>query len=181
MHHAEFLRLREVQARCGNVSKATIYRWIKDYDFPAPVKIGPGTSAWVKTETEEWLQSRPRLGRPTCYSQQEIAEEVGYSRQAVGEFENLLRSAINGTGAENGVSSENEALTNLQQNRGDEEEEKKWMACHTQQQIAEAVDYARETIRDKIDDFGENDQLTDSAIFVNFKPEVLGGGEEAAQ
>jgi hypothetical protein len=39
--------------------------------------------------------------------------------RAIGEFENLLRSAINGTVAENGVSSENATLTNLQQNQID--------------------------------------------------------------
>lgn len=49
-----------------------------------------------------------------CYSNQEIADEIGYSRRAVNEFENLLQNSINGTGSENAKLSENEALTNLQ-------------------------------------------------------------------
>lgn len=54
-----YLRLKELQERMG-VSRATIYRWAKDYDFPKPLKLGPGTSAWRQSEVEEWLQQRPR-------------------------------------------------------------------------------------------------------------------------
>jgi predicted DNA-binding transcriptional regulator AlpA len=54
-----YLRLKELKERIG-VSRATIYRWAKDYDFPRPVKLGPGTSAWRQSEVDKWLQRRPR-------------------------------------------------------------------------------------------------------------------------
>lgn len=63
MQQAEYLRINEVQKRCGNVSKATIYRWSKHYGFPEPIKLGPNTAAWPKDEIENWLQSRPRAGQ----------------------------------------------------------------------------------------------------------------------
>jgi DNA modification methylase len=46
-----------------------------------------------------------------CYTQQDIAEGVGYSQQAVSEFTNFLQLTINGADAENSKSSENNQLT----------------------------------------------------------------------
>jgi hypothetical protein len=46
-----------------------------------------------------------------CYSAQEIADAIGYSKPAVIEFTNLLRNGGNGTVAENPVLSENPELT----------------------------------------------------------------------
>ena len=45
-----------------------------------------------------------------------------------------------------------------------------WMACHTQQEIAEAVGVDQSVVSDKIADFMGNDQMTDSHIFRNFEP-----------
>lgn len=52
-----------------------------------------------------------------CYSQQEIADAVGYSEKAVREFLDLLRNGENGTDAENPVLSENHELANDSENR----------------------------------------------------------------
>ena len=49
-----------------------------------------------------------------CYSQQEIADEVGYGQPAIAEFTNLLQSIKNGTGAENDNLSENPQLTEME-------------------------------------------------------------------
>jgi len=38
-----------------------------------------------------------------------------------------------------------------------------WLACHTQDEIAEAVDTPRKTVNDLIDSFGEIGHLTESA------------------
>ena len=53
------LTRRAVQARVG-ISKATLYRWISDGLFPAPLQIGPRAVRWSERELEEWLASRPR-------------------------------------------------------------------------------------------------------------------------
>lgn len=54
-----YLTLRDLMSSF-KVSRPTIYRWIKDYGFPKPVKLGPNASRWLKEETEQWAQSRPR-------------------------------------------------------------------------------------------------------------------------
>ena len=58
-----------------------------------------------------------------CYSQQEIADAVGYSEKAVREFLDLLRNGENGTDAENPVLSENPELANDSENRAFDDDE----------------------------------------------------------
>jgi prophage regulatory protein len=40
------------------VSSATVYRWIGEKSFPAPVRLGPNSTGWRESEVEEWLESR---------------------------------------------------------------------------------------------------------------------------
>ena len=40
------------------VSNATIWRWIKDETFPAPVRLGPNSVGWRESAIREWLKSR---------------------------------------------------------------------------------------------------------------------------
>jgi hypothetical protein len=58
-----------------------------------------------------------------CYGQDEIAESIGFSRQAVGEFVKILQDAKNGTDAENGDLSENSTLAETLENREFDDEE----------------------------------------------------------
>jgi prophage regulatory protein len=51
-----FIRLREVLAICGK-SRTSIYDAIKNGEFPAPVKVGGRSSAWVKSEVLRWAQA----------------------------------------------------------------------------------------------------------------------------
>ena len=37
------------------MSKAVVYRRIKDSGFPRPVKIGPRISAWKLEDVEAWI------------------------------------------------------------------------------------------------------------------------------
>jgi predicted DNA-binding transcriptional regulator AlpA len=39
----------------GGINPATLYRGIRQGRFPAPVKVGPGTSRWLKAECEAVL------------------------------------------------------------------------------------------------------------------------------
>jgi prophage regulatory protein len=51
------IRLPQVQAIVP-YSRSTLYSLIATGDFPAPVKLGPRASAWVKAEVEAWAESR---------------------------------------------------------------------------------------------------------------------------
>ena len=50
--------------------------------------------------------------------------------------------------------------------------EQMWFRCYSQQEIADAVGLSRETVSDKIADFGKNPQMRDSTIFRDFEPEL---------
>lgn len=48
-----YLTVKEVADRF-NVSTASIYRWIRERDFPRPLKIGAGTVRWRLSDIEEY-------------------------------------------------------------------------------------------------------------------------------
>jgi prophage regulatory protein len=52
-----FIRLSEVQRRTG-YSKAWIYRLMSQQRFPAAVKIGSRSIAFVESEIDEWINQR---------------------------------------------------------------------------------------------------------------------------
>lgn len=59
----QMLRVSEI-AEWLNVSKTTIYQWVKDGNFPQPIILGmsnrSAASRWRKEEIDQWLESRPR-------------------------------------------------------------------------------------------------------------------------
>jgi prophage regulatory protein len=59
---ATLLRLRQVTARTG-MSRSTIYSYIKDGRFPAPVTISERCVAWVETEIDRWIEDRIACSR----------------------------------------------------------------------------------------------------------------------
>jgi predicted DNA-binding transcriptional regulator AlpA len=40
----------------GGIDASTLYRGIKAQRYPKPIKVGPGSSRWVKSELERCLQ-----------------------------------------------------------------------------------------------------------------------------
>jgi len=58
-----------------------------------------------------------------CYSDQEIADAVGFSRRSISEFTESLQVGENGIGAENADLSENPELTNDSENREFDDDE----------------------------------------------------------
>jgi predicted DNA-binding transcriptional regulator AlpA len=56
----ETLNIEQAAAAIG-FSKMTLRRVMKsDPNFPRPVKIGLRRVAWIKSELDAWLMSRPR-------------------------------------------------------------------------------------------------------------------------
>ena len=53
----KFIRLSEVQRRTG-YSKAWLYRLISQKKFPASVKIGSRSIAFIESEIDEWINQR---------------------------------------------------------------------------------------------------------------------------
>jgi prophage regulatory protein len=52
-----FIRLGEVKARTG-LSRSTLYAYIRDGRFPAPVAISARCVAWVEGEIDGWIAER---------------------------------------------------------------------------------------------------------------------------
>jgi prophage regulatory protein len=58
-----FIRLKEVLSICGK-SRSSVYDAIKKGDFPKPVKLHGRSSAWIKSEVEQWAVECIRASRP---------------------------------------------------------------------------------------------------------------------
>ena len=59
-HHdrpTSFMRLPDVRRRVG-LSRSTIYLRISRGEFPAPVRIGDNSVAWVSSEIDRWIESQ---------------------------------------------------------------------------------------------------------------------------
>jgi prophage regulatory protein len=53
-----YVRLPEVRARLGGVSRTTIWRWQRTGAFPKPIALGPNTVAWLESEVDAWMAER---------------------------------------------------------------------------------------------------------------------------
>jgi len=58
----KLLKLPEVTARTG-LPRPSVYRGMRDGQFPRPVKIGVRSVAWVESEVDAWIESRIRESR----------------------------------------------------------------------------------------------------------------------
>lgn len=54
-------RIAAVKARTG-MSRSSIYKAIKDGEFPAPIALGPRAVGWLESEISAWIESRPKAG-----------------------------------------------------------------------------------------------------------------------
>lgn len=52
------LRLPEVASQV-KLSRAAIYRRIRDGQFPRPRALGPGCVRWVQSEIDAWVDALP--------------------------------------------------------------------------------------------------------------------------
>ena len=61
----KIMRIPEVIDATG-LSRATIWRRVRSGEFPPPVRLGGPNSrsvGWKKAEVEEWIDTRPLIGR----------------------------------------------------------------------------------------------------------------------
>jgi prophage regulatory protein len=52
-----FLRLDQVRSRTG-LSRSTIYAYVHEGRFPAPVNISTRCVGWIETEIDDWIVAR---------------------------------------------------------------------------------------------------------------------------
>ncbi len=55
------VRWPEVRQQTG-LSRTTVWRRIKDKDFPAPIKLTTYATGWRQSDLDAWLASRPKTG-----------------------------------------------------------------------------------------------------------------------
>ncbi|MGX9352816.1 helix-turn-helix transcriptional regulator [Shimia sp. W99] len=56
--NTKVLRLPQVIEMTG-VARSTIYLWIKQGNFPRPLKLSTRRVGWLASDIEEWIHSRP--------------------------------------------------------------------------------------------------------------------------
>jgi predicted DNA-binding transcriptional regulator AlpA len=57
----KYFRIRELASVPGRdgllpVAPATVWRWVKRGEFPAPVRLSGGVTAWAAEAIEAWMQ-----------------------------------------------------------------------------------------------------------------------------
>lgn len=55
----KFIRINDVKAATG-LARSTIYKYVKQGVFPAPVSLGCRAVAWVEGEVAAWIAARIR-------------------------------------------------------------------------------------------------------------------------
>jgi len=53
----QYLTDKQLAARFG-VGRATIWRWAKETDFPAPIKLGLAVTRWRLVDVEAWEDAK---------------------------------------------------------------------------------------------------------------------------
>lgn len=54
------IRAIQLRKELGNVGNTTLRRWVREGNFPKPIKLGANCVAWRRDEVDAWLESRPR-------------------------------------------------------------------------------------------------------------------------
>ena len=57
----KLLRAKDVLA-ITLISNSTMYELIKENKFPKPIRIGRRAVAWLESDIQEWIDSRPTAG-----------------------------------------------------------------------------------------------------------------------
>lgn len=58
----KIIRLPAVKALTG-LSRSTIYLWVRDKEFPAPISLGERAVGWIESEILSWIDQRINRSR----------------------------------------------------------------------------------------------------------------------
>lgn len=53
----EILRVEDL-IQMLKISRPTLYRWLKQDNFPKPIHLGPKTPVWRQSDIEEWISQK---------------------------------------------------------------------------------------------------------------------------
>ena len=53
-----FIRSRDLVPGLLPIGRSTLYLWVQQGKFPAPVKLGPATTAWKCEDVRAWMEAR---------------------------------------------------------------------------------------------------------------------------
>lgn len=56
-HRPDYASDKDLSIHFG-VSRPTIWRWVRNSDFPKPYRIGPAVTRWRMEDVRQWEQSR---------------------------------------------------------------------------------------------------------------------------
>lgn len=56
-HPHRLLRLKQVEDKTG-LKRSQIYAYMKQKQFPASIKIGPASVAWLEKEIDDWVEDK---------------------------------------------------------------------------------------------------------------------------
>ena len=59
---SQFLREKQLRDEILRVAHSTLWRWVSDKRFPAPVRLGPRVTAWRRSDVEAWAEARANGG-----------------------------------------------------------------------------------------------------------------------
>lgn len=52
----DFITIFDLEAQL-KISKSTIYRWMRDREFPQPIKLGRRAVRWRQDDIEKWIKT----------------------------------------------------------------------------------------------------------------------------
>jgi len=61
-HEPAILRRPQVEQRTG-LSRSTLYQYIKDGNFPKPVRLGLRAVGWLESDIGDWIAARVKGAR----------------------------------------------------------------------------------------------------------------------
>jgi prophage regulatory protein len=59
MQRDRILRIPGVLDKVGNPGRSTLYRWIRNGEFPKPLQLGGGSVGWRESVVDQWIDERP--------------------------------------------------------------------------------------------------------------------------
>ena len=63
------LLTRQQVEKIVGIKRSTIYKLMRQGSFPEPIRIGPGSVRWHKSELEDWINTQPKATGETNKSQ----------------------------------------------------------------------------------------------------------------
>ena len=54
----QILRVPQVLEATG-IGRSTLWRRVKDGSFPRPVRLGPQSVGWRRSDVADWIETRP--------------------------------------------------------------------------------------------------------------------------